>query len=328
MAKQVTIREVAVRAGVSSSTVSRVLNKRDTNHMRPETKARVLAVIEELEYIPAKAARSLRRQRTQVIGILLPDISNPFFSLLARGVESVAFEEGFSTLICDSNRSAEKESRYLEILLAEGVEGIVFIPVGDPDDAQIRRFLRRGIRIVAADRQVNRLPTVRAANEHGSAMLTNYVFRLGYRRIAYLAGPKSISSAQERLAGFKTEMERKGLTPVLVQHGPFSFESGFHLAKKLLVQQEVDGILAGDDLMAIGAIRAVEDLGLCVPRDLGVAGFDHIALADLVKPRLTTVEVPASRMGQEAARQLLRGGCQDVSLPVRFIKGASCAQRG
>ncbi|HIP99778.1 TPA: LacI family transcriptional regulator, partial [Candidatus Bipolaricaulota bacterium] len=214
--KKVTIREVAARAGVSVSTVSRVLNGRDAKHMRPETKARVLQAIEELEYTPVKAARSLRRQRTQVIGILLPDISNPFFSLLARGVASVAFESGYSTLICDSDHSVEKESRYLDILLAEGVEGIVFVPVGRPDMGRVQRLLRRGIKIVAADRRVEGLPGVWADNRGGSRELTRYVLNLGYRKICYIAGPEEVSSARERLAGFLDAVEEERTSPVAV----------------------------------------------------------------------------------------------------------------
>lgn len=326
--RRVTIRDVAQRAGVSVSTVSRVLNGHDLKHMRPETKARVLAAIEELDYTPVKAARTLRRQRTQVIGILLPDISNPFFSLLARGVEAVAFEKGYSTLICDSDHLVEKESQYLDILLAEGVEGVVFIPVGRPDMGRIQRFLRRGIKIVVADRRVEGLPMVQADNCGGSAALTRYVIQLGHRRIAYLAGPREVSSAEERLAGFLSAMEEEGLSPVWLRYGHFTFESGYHLTRKLLNQCTVDAILTGNDLMAVGAIRAAEEFGLRIPDDIGVAGFDHIPLADLVKPKLTTAEVPASQIGQEAARQLLTGDCHDVSLRVRLIKGGSCTQRG
>jgi len=321
--RRVTIREVAALAGVSPSTVSRVLNGKDAGHMRPETKKRVLRVIEELEYTPMKAARSLRRQRTQVIGVLLPDISNPF---LARGVESVAFEKGYSILICDSNHSVEKESRYLNILMAEGVEGIVFVPVGQPDMSCIKRLLRKGVRIVAADRRVYGLPTVSADNRGGSALLANYLLNLGYRRIAYLAGAKGVSSAEERFAGLVSALEEEGLSPVCVRWGNFTFENGYHLTRKLLSEVEVEAIVAGNDLMAVGAIRAAEELGLRVPEDIGVVGFDHIPLADLVKPRLTTVEVPASRIGEEATRQLIEGTCRDLCLPVKLIPGASCAQ--
>lgn len=324
-----TIKDVAKRAGVSPSTVSRVLNGTDAEHMRPETKARILQAMEELDYTPVKAARSLRRQRTQVIAVLLPDISNPFFSLLARGVESVAFEEGYSTLICDSNHSVEKESRYLDILLAEGVEGIVFTPVGKPDMERIERLLRRGVRIVVADRRVEGLPTVEADNHGGSRELTEYVLGLGYRRIAYIAGPEEVSTAQDRLLGFQEAMAAAGVEPVLVRHGDFTYESGYELAKAILELEEekVEAIMCANDLMAIGAIRAIEDKGLPIPDDLGVTGFDHVPWSDLVKPQLTTAEVPAYQLGQEAISRLLDSSGQSCLLAVQIIPGATCARR-
>ncbi|MBC7344368.1 MAG: substrate-binding domain-containing protein, partial [Clostridia bacterium] len=268
------------------------------------------------------------RQRTQVLGVLLPDISTPFFSLLARGVESVAFEKGYSILICDSNHSVEKESRYLDILLSEGVEGVVFIPVGKPDMGRLQRLLRRGIKIVAADRRVEGLPTVEADNRGGSRELTEYVLSLGYRRIAYIAGPKEVSTAQDRLLGFQEAMEAAGLRPVAVRHGNFTYESGYELARSILEKEKVDAIMCGNDLMAIGAIRAAEDLGLRVPEDLGVTGFDHVPWSDLVEPKLTTVEIPAYNLGQAAIRQFMKGDNQNRLLEARIIPGATCTKGG
>ena len=327
MTKQATIREVAARAGVSPSTVSRVLNGLDADHMRPETKDRVLLAIEELDYTPVKAAQTLRRQRTQVIGILVPDISNSFFSRIVRGVGSVAFEKGFSTLVCDSNHSVEKESHYLDILLAEGVEGIVFIPVGRPDMARVKRLLHQGIKIVVADRRVEGLPTVGADNQGGSRELTKHLLRLGYQRIAYIAGPQEVSTAQDRLAGFRQTMAVANLSPVAVCHGKFTYESGYEHAQKILKKYRVDAIMAGNDLIAIGVIQAAEDMGLSVPEDLGVTGFDHTPLLALVRPKLTTVKVPAYRFGEEVSRQLFDGKGEDITLPVKLIPGATCRQQ-
>jgi DNA-binding LacI/PurR family transcriptional regulator len=328
MTKQATIREVAARAGVSPSTVSRVLNGLDADHMRPETKDRVLLAIEELDYTPVKAAQTLRRQRTQVIGILVPDISNSFFSRIVRGVGSVAFEKGFSTLVCDSNHSVEKESHYLDILFAEGVEGIVFIPVGRPDMARVKRLLHQGIKIVVADRRVEGLPTVGADNQGGSCELTKHLLRLGYQRIAYIAGPQEVSTAQDRLAGFRQTMAVANLSPVAVCHGKFTYESGYEHAQKILKKYRVDAIMAGNDLIAIGVIQAAEDMGLNVPEDLGVTGFDHTPLLALVRPKLTTVKVPAYRFGEEVSRQLFDGKGEDITLPVKLIPGATCRQQG
>ncbi len=329
---KVTIREVAKRAGVSITTVSRVLNGHDIEHMRPETKARVLAAIAELDYVPVRVAQRLRRQKTQVIAVLLPDISNPFFSLLARGVGSVAFEAGYSTLICDSNHSVEKESRYLDILLAEQVEGVVFIPVGQPMMDKVDRLLRRGISIVVADRRVNGLPSVEADNKAGSYQLTEYLLHRGYGRIAYIAGPREVSTARDRLVGFRAAMADANLEPMAVLYGNFTYESGYENARTILQKHVgVDAIMAANDLMAIGAIRAGEDLGLSVPMDVGMTGFDHISLLEFVEPQLTTVHIPAYQMGQEAMKLFLKRAEKGASveqenqvLETKLIYGKSC----
>ncbi len=327
MTKQATIREVAAQAGVSQSTVSRVLNGNDAEHMRPETKKRVLQAIAELEYTPVKAAQTLRRQHTEVIGILVPDISNSFFSRVIRGVGSVAFEKGFSTLVCDSNHSVEKESRYLDILLAEGVEGIVLIPVGAPDMGRIDRLLRQEVRIMVADRRVEGLPVVEADNRGGSQELTRYLLQLGYRRIAYIAGPQEVSTARERLAGFQETMVAAGLAPAIVHHGNFTYESGYEHAREILREHHVDAIMAGNDLIAMGVIQAAEDMDLGIPEDLGVTGFDHTPLLALARPKLTTVKVPGYRFGEEVCRQLFGGKGEDLVFPVQLVHGSTCQEQ-
>ncbi|MBC7345528.1 MAG: substrate-binding domain-containing protein [Clostridia bacterium] len=164
-----------------------------------------------------------------------------------------------------------------------------------------------------------------ADNRGGSRELTRYVLSLGYRRIAYIAGPKEVSTAQDRLLGFKEAMEEAGVAPVAVRHGNFTYESGYEQAKEILRGHEVDAIMCGNDLMAIGVIRALEDLGLRVPEDLGVTGFDHILWADLVRPILTTVEVPIHQIGYEAARRLVNNKHGESRLPVIPISGGSTA---
>ncbi|MEW6216220.1 MAG: LacI family DNA-binding transcriptional regulator [Candidatus Bipolaricaulota bacterium] len=327
MIRQPTIRQVAVLAGVSPSTVSRVLNGNDGQHMRPATRDRVLAAIHELDYTPQRAARSLRRQRSQVLAILLPDISNPFFALLARGVEAVAFDAGCSTLICDSDNLVPKETRYLSLLLAERVQGVVLVPVAQPDRAAIDRLARCGVRVVVADREVHGLPTISADNRAGSRMLTEHLLELGYRQIAYIAGPSDVSTANDRLAGFLDALRARNMSPVCVRHSPYTYESAYATAKAILARSVLDAIVAANDLMAVGVMRAAEELGRAVPDDLGVAGFDHVPWAAFVRPRLTTVEVPARHMGTEAARMLLEGSVESLLLPVRIIPGETCSRR-
>lgn len=329
MEERVTIREVAAHAGVSPSTVSRVLNERADNHMRPETKARVLDAIRALRYTPVKAAQTLRRQRTKTLGILIPDIANLYFSLMIRGVESITFDRGFTTLICDSNRQSERESRYLDILLSEGVEGILYVPVASPNHRTIRLLLDRGIRIVGADRRLEGLPAVEIENRRASRELAEYVLDLGYRSVGYIAGPSTVSTGRDRLSGFLDAVHARGCDPIAVESGDFTFQSGNQCALRLLEDERIEAIVAANDLMAFGALRAAEDRGCAVPGDLGVAGFDHVPYvpyATFMHAELTTVEVPVYEMGREAALSLLDAGRAPARLESRLIRGGTCRQ--
>jgi len=332
MDKKTTIRDVAQRAGVSPSTVSRVLNPHAAVHMRPATRERVLEAIRELRYTPTKSAQRMRRQRGDIIGVLLPDISNPYFSLLARGAESIAFEEGYSTLICDSNHSVERESRYLDLLMAEQVDGIVFVPVGTPDWQRIQRLRDQGVRIVAADRCQDRLLGVEADNWHGSHCLTQHLLSLGYRQIAYIAGPLEVRTTQERLRGFQDAMRNAGLDPIVIRHGAYTFDSGYQLASEVLAGHSVDALMGGDDLVALGAMRAAESLGIDVPGQLGITGFDSVPLLSLIHPALTSVRIPVYEIGRESMTLLVRHiGTTDspgdpTVLPVELVPGSSCRQ--
>lgn len=325
-----TIHDVAHAAGVSISTVSRVLSGRDDIQMRAETRERVLQAIEELGYRPSRSAQRMRRQRCDIIGVLVPDVSNPYFSLLARGVESIAFERGYSTLICDSNHSEDRESRYLDLLSAEQVDGIVFVPVGVPDGSRIRRLRGQGVRIVVADRCVDGLLGVEAANWQGSRNLARHVLALGHRHIAYIGGPPDVRTTQERVRGFLDAMSEAGIEPVEVEYGEYTYESGVEIAGKLLAGASIDVIMAGDDLVALGAMRAAESKGLRVPRDLGVTGFDAVPLLSLIEPTLTSVRIPVFDIGRESMTMLIEhigtsgGEGTRRMLDVEIVSGASC----
>lgn len=330
MPKKTTIRDVACKAGVSPSTVSRVLNGHSSFHMKPETRDRVLEVIKELRYTPARTAQRMRRQRRDIIGVLLPDISNPYFSLLARGVESIAFEKGYSTLICDSNHSEDRESLYLDLLGAEQVDGIILVPVARPDWSRITLLRDQGVKIVAADRCPEGLLGVEAANWRGSYDLTKYVLSLGFQRIAYIAGPENVRTSQDRVRGFRDAMKKVSLEPVTIRYGEYRHDSGLRIATEILNNTSVEVLMAGDDLVALGAIRAAESLGLDIPRDLGVTGFDSVPLLSLMYPTLTSVRIPVFDIGCEAMSMLVRHiGSPEPDehgkvLDVEIVTGSSC----
>ncbi len=299
--------------------------------MRPETKERVLASIKELDYTPVKAAQRLRRQRTHALGILVPDITNLYFALLIRGVESVAFERGFTSLICDSSHDPRRETRYLEMLLAEDVEGVLLVPSGRGDASALARLADRGVRVMLMDRRIPGFPVVEADNRRASRALGDHLLGLGYRRMVYISGPAEVSTAEDRLRGFREAVRAEGEDLVAVRRGAFTFESGFDVAREILRSDRADAIVAANDLMAFGVLRAAEEEGLSVPRDMGVAGFDHIPhvpYATFLRPELTTVDVPAHEMGREAARRLLEGVDDSLQLSTTLVLGGTCvAQR-
>jgi DNA-binding LacI/PurR family transcriptional regulator len=192
---------------------------------------------------------------------------------------------------------------------------------------RIGRLLHQGIRVVVADRRVKGMPVVEANNRGGSRELTRYVLRLGYKRIAYISGPQEVSTARDRLRGFQEAMTEAQMTPVIIHHGDFTYESGYENAREVLNKHDVDAIMAGNDLIAIGVIQAAEDNGLEVPKDLGVTGFDNTPLLALARPKLTTVKVQAYRFGEEVARQLFEQEVENLTLPVRLISGGTCQQQ-
>lgn len=324
-----TIRDVASRAGVSVTTVSRVINGAEAGQVRESTRESVLRAMAELDYAPAKAARDLRRHTTHVLALLVPDISNPFFSLLARGVQAAGFRVGYSTLICDSDNDVEEERQHMSVLLREGIDGVILVPVGEPDRASIDRLARRHVRIVTADRRTKGIPYVEADNVGGSRSLAKHILELGYRRAAYVGGPQDISTAEDRLQGFLAGFSDAGASPGTVRHGDFTYASGVALGKEILRRHRVDAIVAGNDLMAIGVLHAAVAAGRRVPEDLGIAGFDDIQSASLVSPRLTTVRVPFFEIGQCAARAVMasapphEGAVCCPPLPVSLVIGDS-----
>jgi len=330
MKKRADIRDVAARAGVSLSTVSRVLNDRSENHMRPETRERVLEAIRDLNYAPVKAAQTLRRLRTKTLGIVVPDITNLYFALLARGVESVAFEQGFTTLICDSNHQPERETQYLDMLRSEDVEGIILIPVSSVEKDSLNSALDQGIRVISVDRRIPDLPIAEVDNYAASFELAEYVLRLGYREVAYITGPETVSTGEDRLAGLSDALATQGIKLAALCRGDFTFDSGYACARRILSDKRVDAILAANDLMAFGVLRAAEEARKSVPKDLGVAGFDHvphIPYATFMHPELTTVEVPIYELGREAASLLIEGEDESIQLPTKLIHGGTCREQ-
>lgn len=324
-----TIQDVADLAQVSISTVSRVVN--DTGYpVRPETRQRVLDAIGALDFRPNPIARSLVGKPTQTIGLIVPDISNPYYPLLSRGVEDVASEQGYTVFFCNTDRSAAKARHYVEVLREKQTDGIIFAGGGLEESGEPPLSEEDLGKVVLIGRHHWPFPSVQVDNARAARDATCHLIELGHNRIAFISGPSGLTSARDRLAGYRQAMEDPGFRvkqPLesLIREGDFKAESGYQAALSLLRAREVPtAIFAANDRMAIAAMAAAYDLDLKVPEDVAVVGFDDTPAARDVRPALTTVSLPTYEIGASAARLLLRllaGEATEeiVWLPTRLV---------
>jgi LacI family transcriptional regulator len=304
------IREVAERAGVSASTVSRVLN--GTATVRASKREQVLAVIDELGYRPNRVASNLRRQQVQMIGVVVPDIENPHFTQMVRAVEDTAYLSGYRVLLCNTDEDAAKQREYLGVLAAERVTGAIIAPT-DADAPEISELLDYGISVVSFDRAVadRRADAVLAANVDGARLGTEHLIECGHARIGLITGPLSLSTGSERLMGYEQAVAAAGL-PSLVAQGNFRVEGGRQAATELLAA-DATALLVANNLMAIGALQALRDAHLKVPADVALLSIDDPPWASLTDPPLTTLAQPVRAMASAAVELLLprlQGGRQ------------------
>jgi len=252
------------------------------------TRARVLRVIRQLDYGPSEVARSLRLQRTRTIGLILPDTANPFYAALAKGVEDTGFALGYSVLFCHSDYDANRECAYAEVMIAKQVDGVLYIQA-TPDATTVRRLLQRGIPTVAVDREIPgvEIDCVVADNYGGSRAATEHLLQLGHRRIGCIVRASALSNASERIRGYQTAMRQAGLeaNPDLLVATGHGYEDGRKAMAQLLgADSRPTAVVAYADILAIGAIRAVRDVGLRVPEDVSVVGFDDIPPSAFLHP--------------------------------------------
>ncbi|BBE73369.1 LacI family DNA-binding transcriptional regulator [Oharaeibacter diazotrophicus] len=303
---RVGIRDVAARAGVSVGTVSRVIN--DHPSVTPEVRAAVKAIVAELDYRPDTFAQSMRRRTSRTVGVVVPDLANPFFAEILQSAERAARTAGHDVLFVSSLEDPDAEADHLRTLAGRKVDGIVLVP----SDGAHRIDPPKGVRLVLVDRMLPGFPGVSADHRGGARTAVEHLIGLGHRRIGCIAGPAGAGPARERLEGYLDVMaprmpagpEAEGL----VVYGPFDYSGGRRAAAYLLDRPAAErptAIFAGSDQQAIGALRAAADLGLAVPRDLSVVGFDGVPLSDLVNPRLTTVVQPVARLAGAAVEMIL-----------------------
>lgn len=302
-----TMKEVAQRAEVSVSTVSHVIN--ETRFVSIDVRSRVLAVIAELDYIPSAVARSLKHQRTRIIGMMTPNNSNPYFAEITRGIEDACFEAGFNVILCNSDDDPRKQTSYIRVLMEKQVDGLIITPSGANEDlGDLLSSARKPLLIL--DREVENIEAdfVTVDHELGGYLATNHLIELGHRHIACIAGPSQLSPAIQRLAGYRRALSNANLPldPNNVVTSNFTSASGYTAMQRLLsMNPRPTAVFACNDLIALGAICAATNAGLSLPKDLSIVGFDDIELAAFTSPPLTTMAQPKYQLGALAAGMLI-----------------------
>lgn len=323
-----TIRDVAKKAGVSMTSVSHVIN--ETRFVAPEMKKRILKAMNDLNYRPNLLAQSLRRKQTLTLGLILPDITNPYFAEIARDVEDACFEHGYSVIICNADQDFATEFRYAEVLAAKQVDGTILVNVGiDPSGSENKGRVapwsdvasNPSMPFIMLDREIPELSTdsIQADNTLGGCLAGTHLLELGHRNIACIAGPQSIYPSDNRLVGFRSALREAGieLDDSRILRGDFRSESGYRIALSMMEWPIFPtAVFAFNDLMAFGAITAFSEHGLNVPKDVSVIGYDNIDASRYFNPRLTTVTQPHREMGRMAVERLIER-IADKALPVR-----------
>lgn len=318
-----TIYDVARRAGVSPATVSRVLN--GNHRVSPELRQRVLEAARALNYAPNYSARSLSSQRTATLGLLLPDIANPFFAEIARGVEDAAAEAGYTLLIGSTDGDPLREQHYVASLQAGRVDGILFAGanLGAP---LLEGWLVRGVAVGLVDRLVDEddvpVDAVLTDNVEGGALAVRHLLNLGHTRLAVVTGPQRVRTARDRLVGAHQAAAERGvsLDPDLIIEGNFKESGGYQAARILFSRPNPPtAIFAQNDMMALGVLRYLEEAGIRVPDEVALIGFDDIAFAALSRPALTTIAQPKYEMGRLAAQLLVERLADSQQAPRRLV---------
>lgn len=298
------IRDIALRAGASVATVSRVINA--SGYVSAETRARVQQAIADLAYTPNAGARRLRSGASRMVGVVLPALDVPFFGILAHVLERELFRRSYQALICCTDESADQEARYISTLLSQQIDGVIAASVL-ADVTQYRRLAGAGIPIVALDRDLPGLQAVCIKADHhaGGVMMAEHLLALGHQRIAVIGAPGHSAPVLARVQGVVDRMAQVGLRPVQVALGPsHDFDACKVLASQVLEEMRPTAVIGTTDIAAIGAVHAAIGLGLTVPGDVSVIGFDDLPAARYVLPALTTVAQPLREIGALAVARL------------------------
>lgn len=326
-----TIEDVARRAGVSTATVSRALSGGPA-HVRETTRQRILEAVDALGYHPSALPSYLRAKSSRSLGLVITDIGNPFFPAVARGVEDVARGAGFGLVLTNTDEDADLERDALLTLVGERVGGVILASTGRTNQG-LDRMIAAGIPIVALDRRIEGLDvdSVTVDNVDAAARATGHLLDLGHRRIAFVGGPDYVSTARDRLTGYRLAFDRRGLHPDddLVRIGNLRDSGGFEQTIALLsTAARPTAVFSVNGQTTVGVLRAAKACGLRLPTDISLVGFDDLPTGELLDPPLSAVVQPSYRLGQIAA-ELLLARRDDPSRPVvHTVLGAELVIRG
>ena len=332
----VTLRDVASRASVDPSTASRALSDANRHLLSAETVARVLRAAQNLEYRPNPLARGLRTNQTHTVGMLVPDLTNPFFPPIVRGIEEELRRSGYTLILATTDNDAAHEDTVTSSMLARQIDGLI-VATARPDVASPEWTDKQSTPLVLVNRSEpdHDFPWVIPDDRNGVRDVMDHLVGLGHRRIGHVSGPKMLSTTKSRYDAYRNELRRLrlGQDKQLVAFATrFSIEAGAKACREL-IDRDVDftAIFAADDLVAIGCLEILSEAGLRVPGDVSLVGFNDMFLVDKLNPALTTVHVPKYEMGVTAARLLLDGindtedAERHVSLPLRMVVRDSTA---
>jgi len=310
MTKQVTLRDVALEAGVHISTASRALNPETRSIVNQDTVARILATADRLGYRPHPLAQGLRKNRTMSVGMVIPDIENPLFGPIIAGAEQVLGSEGYSLLITNTDINEGRARDVIRALVERRVDGMILATASRSDDV-ITDLLNDGVHMVLVNRSTDGVPVpaILGDDQTGIGLAVDHLASLGHMRIGHVAGPQHLSTGLARHQAFLTRMQSLSLEvdPSAVEESTwYQVDPGYKAARTLLERRpDITAIVAANDLIALGCYRAVRELGREVGVDVSITGYNDIPLLDLMQPPMTSVRVPYRQMGVEAANTLL-----------------------
>ena len=312
--RMVTIRDVASIARVSPSTVSEALNGK--GRVSARTRAAVRAAAQAIGYRPNQLGRALRVRQTHTIGLVIPSVTNPFYPALARGAEDAAFAAGYDLLLCNSDRDPAKEHAYVVSLLDKWIDAVIFAaPIVGTQDLLKAKANRTAVVVMSCSVSDSEIDEIWVDHRKGARGAVEFLIGLGHERIGYIGGPPTVKRFGDRLKGCQETLAARGLlVERLVRTGGYDHETGYALGRALVEDPaRPTALFCGNDMIAMGALAAAVDLGLRVPDDLSIVGFDDIPMASLVRPQLTTVHQPSYEAGHlavELALSRLREGSQ------------------